>query len=66
MPRTIWLFRITHIANLEHDLLKGLCVANSANANPNYLQIGDSSLIKRGRRFAKIGLGCHLFNQLEK
>lgn len=45
MPAEIWLYRITHIKNLNHDLLHGLCIAKSPNANPNYLQIGDSSLI---------------------
>jgi hypothetical protein len=45
MPAEIWLYRITHIANLEHDLLHGLHTANSPKANPDYLQIGDSTLI---------------------
>ena len=45
MPADIWTYRITHIANLEHDLIHGLCVATAINANPDYLQIGDSSLI---------------------
>lgn len=45
MPAEIWLYRITHIANLEHDLLHGLRIATSSEANSNYLQIGDSSLI---------------------
>jgi hypothetical protein len=45
MPAAIWLYRITHIANLEHDLLHGLHTANSPKANPDYLQIGDSTLI---------------------
>lgn len=44
-PDKIWLYRITHIANLEHDLLHGLHIAKSPNANPNYHQIGDSTLI---------------------
>jgi hypothetical protein len=44
-PSKIWLYRITHIANLEHDLVHGLHTAQSAYANPNYVQIGDSSLI---------------------
>ena len=45
MPSKIWLFRITHIGNLEHDLLQGLHIAKSPNANSNYFQIGDSTLI---------------------
>jgi hypothetical protein len=44
-PPKIWLFRITHIANLEHDLLHGLCTTKSPDANPHYFQIGDSTLI---------------------
>lgn len=45
MPSKIWLYRITHIANLEHDLLNGLHTAKSSYANPHYFQIGDSTLI---------------------
>jgi hypothetical protein len=45
MPDKIWLYRITHINNLKHDMLNGLHVAKSANANPDYYQIGDSTLI---------------------
>lgn len=45
LPGNIWLYRITHIANLEHDLLHGLHIAKSSKSNPNYHQIGDSSLI---------------------
>jgi len=46
VPSTIWLYRITHIENLEHDLRQGLRIAKSPKANPNYRQIGDSSLIE--------------------
>jgi len=45
MPPKIWLYRITHIANLKHDLLHGLHIAGSPRANPSYYQIGDSTLI---------------------
>jgi hypothetical protein len=45
MPPKIWLYRISHITNLEHDVLHGLQTAKSPDANPNYFQIGDSSLI---------------------
>jgi hypothetical protein len=44
-PPKIWLYRITHMENMEHDLLHGLHIANSPSANPNYCQIGDSTLI---------------------
>jgi hypothetical protein len=45
MPANIWLYRITHLANLEHDLLHGLHISKSPDANPHYIQIGDSALI---------------------
>ncbi len=45
VPEPIWLYRITHIYNMVHDLLHGLFIAKSPGANPDYLQIGDSSLI---------------------
>lgn len=45
VPVTIWLYRITHIRNMEHDMRHGLSIAKSKNSNPEYLQIGDSSLI---------------------
>lgn len=45
IPDPIWIYRITHIANLEYDLRNGLFTANSSYVNPNYKQIGDSSLI---------------------
>src|SRR5580693_7223961 len=45
MPSKIWLYRISHIANLEHDQLNGLHTGKSQYANPHYLQIGDSTLI---------------------
>ncbi len=44
-PPTIWLYRITHIQNMEYDMQHGLYIAKSLNANSNYLQIGDSTLI---------------------
>jgi hypothetical protein len=52
LPANIWLYRITHIANLEHDLLHGLHIAKSSNGNPHYLQIGDSSLITYRKEIA--------------
>jgi hypothetical protein len=52
MLAQIWLYRITHIANLEHDLQHGLHIANSPKANPNYFQIGDSTLITYRKEIA--------------
>lgn len=46
IPNPIWIYRITHNTNLEYDLVNGLHTAKSSNANPDYKQIGDSSLIE--------------------
>ncbi len=44
-PNPVWLFRITHIDNLDHVLKHGLVTESSPNANPNFKKIGDSTLI---------------------
>lgn len=44
-PTNIWLYRITHIKNLPHILQYGLVIANSPQADPNFIRIGDTSLI---------------------
>lgn len=36
---------MTHIANIPHILLHGITSKSSRNANPDYVSIGDSSLI---------------------
>lgn len=41
----IYLYRMTHIANVPHILLHGITHRTSANANPNFKPIGDPSLI---------------------
>ena len=41
----IFLFRITHIENISHILQNGITHVSSVNANPNFMPIGDSSLI---------------------
>lgn len=41
----IFLYRMTHIANIPHILQYGITHKNSPNANSNYVSIGDSSLI---------------------
>lgn len=43
----IRLFRMVHVENVPHILANGLTLANSDNANVNYVPIGDSSLINR-------------------
>ncbi|MCG9881280.1 MAG: DUF4433 domain-containing protein [Bacteroidia bacterium] len=40
-----YLFRMTHIENIPHILQYGITHSNSANANPNFVPIGDHSLI---------------------
>lgn len=46
VPKRIWLYRITHIENLYHILNFGVFTSKSPNANPNYIKIGDQSLIQ--------------------
>jgi hypothetical protein len=45
LPDTIWLFRMIHIQNLEYILVHGLHTIHSRQADPNFLSIGDLSLI---------------------
>lgn len=42
----LYLYRMTHINNMAHVQAYGITHVGSINANPNYLAIGDSSLIK--------------------
>lgn len=41
----IYLYRMTHIDNVPHILRNGIVHRASPNANPNYISIGDTSLI---------------------
>ena len=41
----IYIYRLTHIANVPHILRHGITHRNSANADSNYHAIGDKSLI---------------------
>jgi len=43
----IFLYRMTHIKNIPHILDNGITHIASANANPDYMAIGDGSLISR-------------------
>jgi len=45
-PDKILIFRITHINNLDHILEHGIYTANSIYSNPDYINIGDISLIE--------------------
>jgi len=59
--RKIYLFRMTHIENIPHIMQHGITHSNSATANPNFIPIGDGSLIatrndfllKNGRRLGE-------------
>ncbi|MDX2306357.1 MAG: DUF4433 domain-containing protein [Microscillaceae bacterium] len=48
----IYLFRITHIENIPHVLQNGITHSTSVNANPNFVPIGDSSLIATRNNFS--------------
>jgi len=44
-PDKIWIYRITHIDNLKHILTHGLVSSPSSNADPDFVKIGDNTLI---------------------
>lgn len=47
----IYLYRMTHIANVPHILEYGITHRTSANANPNYTPIGDPAIISTRNSF---------------
>jgi hypothetical protein len=47
----IFLYRMTHIENIPHILRHGITHSTSANANCNFVPIGDSSLISTRNNF---------------
>lgn len=47
----LWIFRITHYKNVENILKNGLKVPNSHFFDPNYVSIGDNSLILHRQKF---------------
>ncbi|WP_462317685.1 type II toxin-antitoxin system toxin DNA ADP-ribosyl transferase DarT [Marinilabilia sp.] len=49
--RKTFIFRITHIENIPHILRYGITHENSEKANPNYVSIGDTSLISTRKNF---------------
>lgn len=49
---SICLYRMMHIDNIPHILRFGITHKNSPNANPNYIPIGDSSLISSRSAFS--------------
>ncbi len=44
-PEEIWFFRITHLQNMPHILQHGLCPIVSGVTDPNFVPIGDVTLI---------------------
>lgn len=54
----IKIYRITHIENVPHILQYGITHKNSPNANPNFISIGDKSLIDtRSRKNINVNNG---------
>ena len=47
----IWLYRIVHIDNLKYLLEHGMFNKSHANADPNYINIGDSTLIQQRNEY---------------
>lgn len=59
----IYLFRLTHIDNIPHILQHGITHRNSPNKNPNFVPIGDESLIRSREKFFLINgisLGAYI------
>lgn len=47
IPDVPKVFRILHITNLEYMLVNGIYTKNDVNADPNYINIGDTGLISK-------------------
>lgn len=45
--KPLYIFRMIHFNNLEYILTNGICSSKHPKADPNYINIGDSSLIKQ-------------------
>ena len=58
----IYLFRMTHIDNIPHILQYGITHSDSINANPDFVPIGDNSLINTRKIFIKNYLLINLYN----
>lgn len=55
IPNPVWLYRIVHIDNVEHILRNGMFTHNHPNADPDYINIGDISIIEqRDKRAVRI------------
>jgi hypothetical protein len=61
----IHIYRMTHIKNIPHILEYGITHKKSPNANPNYISIGDISLIdKRTRKEVHISNGNKIYKTI--
>lgn len=59
IPDTIYLYRITHIDNLDFIFKsQKICCSNSQNSDSNFIGIGDSSLI-HSRKSSQIPIAPH-------
>jgi hypothetical protein len=47
IPSKIWLYRIVHMNNLRYLLKKGIFTQSHVEADPHYINIGDSDLIRK-------------------
>jgi hypothetical protein len=47
IPQPTWIFRIVHINNVEFILNNGMFTKNHPNGDPNYVNIGDTTLISQ-------------------
>ena len=43
----IWLYRLIHVDNVEYVLRNGMFTRNHAQADPSYINIGDTILINQ-------------------
>ena len=63
--KDVFLYRMTHIQNIPHILKYGITHKNSPNANPNYVDIGDISLMST-RSAKKVYIDNGVFHQRTK
>ena len=57
-----YLYRMTHIDNISHILEHGITHQSSINCNPNYVNIGNSSLIERRNRMDIVTVDGHTYS----
>ena len=53
---------MTHIDNISHILEHGITHQSSINCNPNYVNIGNSSLIERRNRMDIVTVDGHTYS----